>query len=76
VPDKDYESSCSRRSWWRSTRGHRERTASAGQHDGIEFYTIGQRKGLGAERAEAGNVIELDAARNRVVVGDESLWTG
>jgi tRNA-specific 2-thiouridylase len=44
-----------------------------GEHDGIEFYTIGQRKGLGISAKEPLYVIELDAMNNRVVVGDESL---
>ena len=44
-----------------------------GQHDGIEFYTIGQRKGLGVSAPKPLYVIDLDVARNRVFVGDESL---
>jgi len=43
-----------------------------GQHDGIEFYTIGQRKGLGISSPKPLYVIELDAKNNRVIVGDES----
>ena len=43
-----------------------------GQHDGIEFYTIGQRKGLGISSPKPLYVVELDAANNRVVVGDET----
>jgi tRNA-uridine 2-sulfurtransferase len=43
-----------------------------GRHEGIEFYTIGQRKGLGISSARPLYVLELDAANNRVVVGDES----
>ena len=43
-----------------------------GHHDGIEFYTIGQRKGLGITTPEPVYVVELDAENNRVVVGDES----
>ena len=43
-----------------------------GHHDGIEFYTIGQRKGLGLSTPKPLYVIELDAANNRVVVGDDS----
>ena len=43
-----------------------------GEHDGIEFYTIGQRKGLGISSPKPLYVIELDAATNRVVVGDDS----
>ena len=43
-----------------------------GHHEGIEFYTIGQRKGLGISSPRPLYVIELDAANNRVVVGDDS----
>jgi len=43
-----------------------------GHHDGIEFYTIGQRKGLGITTPKPVYVVELDAGNNRVVVGDES----
>jgi len=43
-----------------------------GHHDGIEFYTIGQRKGLGITTLKPVYVVELDAENNRVVVGDES----
>jgi tRNA-specific 2-thiouridylase len=43
-----------------------------GHHEGIEFYTIGQRKGLGITTPKPVYVVELDAENNRVVVGDES----
>jgi tRNA-specific 2-thiouridylase len=43
-----------------------------GHHEGIEFYTIGQRKGLGISSTKPLYVIELDAANNRVIVGDDS----
>lgn len=43
-----------------------------GQHDGIEFYTIGQRRGLGISSAQPLYVIDLDAANNHVVVGKEA----
>jgi len=43
-----------------------------GYHDGVEFYTVGQRRGLGISSAQPLYVIELDAANNRVVVGDET----
>jgi tRNA-specific 2-thiouridylase len=43
-----------------------------GHHEGIEFYTIGQRRGLGLTSPTPLYVVELDASRNRVVVGDES----
>ena len=43
-----------------------------GHHDGIEFYTIGQRRGLGITTPKPVYVVELDPENNRVVVGDES----
>jgi tRNA-specific 2-thiouridylase len=43
-----------------------------GQHHGIAFYTIGQRKGLGITTSKPVYVVELDAENNRVVVGDDS----
>jgi len=43
-----------------------------GRHDGIEFYTIGQRKGLGISSPRPLYVLELDAANNRVIVGDDA----
>ena len=43
-----------------------------GKHDGIAFYTIGQRKGLGITTSKPVYVVELDVETNRVVVGDDS----
>jgi tRNA-specific 2-thiouridylase len=43
-----------------------------GRHEGIEFYTIGQRKGLGVSSPKPLYVIELDSVNHRVVVGDDS----
>ncbi len=40
-----------------------------GHHDGIEFYTIGQRRGIRLAAPDPLYVLDLDAARNRVVVG-------
>jgi tRNA-specific 2-thiouridylase len=42
-----------------------------GHHEGIEFYTVGQRKGLGLSSPKPLYVIELDSVNNRVVVGDD-----
>jgi tRNA-uridine 2-sulfurtransferase len=39
-----------------------------GQHDGIQHFTIGQRKGLGVAWSEPLHVVRLDGAMNRVVV--------
>lgn len=43
-----------------------------GRHDGVAFYTIGQRKGLGISSPKPIYVIELDAQNNRVIVGEDS----
>jgi len=43
-----------------------------GTHAGIEQFTVGQRRGLGVATGEKLYVIGLDAARARVVVGDEA----
>ncbi len=41
-----------------------------GEHDGIELFTIGQRKGLPGGSAKPSYVVDLDAETNRVIVGD------
>jgi tRNA-uridine 2-sulfurtransferase len=40
-----------------------------GHHEGLPFYTIGQRHHLGIALGEPAYVVHLDAANNRVVVG-------
>lgn len=40
-----------------------------GAHQGLAFYTIGQRKGLGIAAPEPLYVLEKDPAENRLVVG-------
>lgn len=46
-----------------------------GKHQGIAYYTIGQRRGLGIAADQPLYVVELDAETNRVIVGtaDEVL---
>lgn len=47
-----------------------------GGHQGVEEFTIGQRKGLGVVSSEKRYVVALDADRNEVVVGGEDdLWS-
>src|SRR5216110_2079193 len=41
-----------------------------GEHDGIELFTIGQRKGLPGGSLRPRYVVDLDPATNRVIVGD------
>jgi tRNA-specific 2-thiouridylase len=40
-----------------------------GQHQGLAFYTIGQRKGLGLAAPEPLYVLQLDSASNSLIVG-------
>lgn len=40
-----------------------------GEHRGVAFYTIGQRRGLGLATGEPRYVVEVDAGRNAVVIG-------
>ncbi len=42
-----------------------------GKHQGVAAYTVGQRKGLGLAHPRPLYVLEIDPARNRVVVGEE-----
>jgi tRNA-uridine 2-sulfurtransferase len=43
-----------------------------GEHKGIAFYTIGQRRGLGLARGKPLYVVAIDREKNAVVVGEES----
>ena len=40
-----------------------------GRHEGVAFYTIGQRRGLGIAAPQPLYVTALDAAKNQVIVG-------
>jgi tRNA-specific 2-thiouridylase len=43
--------------------------AIVGEHEGIEGFTIGQRKGLGVSLGEPRYVVRLEAESHRVVIG-------
>ena len=43
-----------------------------GQHKGLPFYTIGQREGLGIAAPEALYVMQINVARNALVVGTKA----
>ncbi|HBG43622.1 MAG TPA: tRNA 2-thiouridine(34) synthase MnmA [Firmicutes bacterium] len=47
-----------------------------GKHAGLAFYTIGQRKGLGALGPKPMFVVALDNEKNQVIVGDSSQVMG
>jgi tRNA-specific 2-thiouridylase len=42
-----------------------------GRHEGLAFYTIGQRHGLGVALGERVYVVGFDYEKNRLIVGDE-----
>ena len=42
-----------------------------GRHHGLHLYTVGQRQGLGIATGRRMYVIDIDHARNRVIVGSE-----
>jgi|SRR3989338_411025 len=43
-----------------------------GQHEGIAFYTLGQRKGIGAHKGQPKYVVRLDVQNDTVVIGDQN----
>ncbi|HHV71481.1 MAG TPA: tRNA 2-thiouridine(34) synthase MnmA [Clostridia bacterium] len=47
-----------------------------GFHEGIPFYTIGQRKGLGLANPQPVYVTEIDPERNAIVVGSNTSVYG
>jgi tRNA-specific 2-thiouridylase len=42
-----------------------------GSHKGLHHYTVGQRRGLGIAHNRPLYVVAIDAARNRVIVGED-----
>ena len=48
-----------------------------GPHEGIEFFTIGQRRALGIQRAAPTYVVAIDASTRTVVIGGrEDVYSG
>jgi len=74
VPDKDYGKFLQEANLAQKHRGEIVDLHGhvLGHHDGIEFYTIGQRKGLGITTPKPVYVIELDVENNRVIIGDDA----
>ncbi len=46
--------------------------AVVGSHTGIHRYTIGQRRGLGIANEKPLYVVQIERARNQIIVGEES----
>ncbi len=40
-----------------------------GEHEGIPFYTVGQRRGLGLSGAHPYYIVEIDVENNNIIVG-------
>ncbi len=74
IPDNDYRSFMERMSPEAARPGDIVSTSGEklGAHQGIAFYTIGQRKGLGITYSEPLYVVDIDAANNLVIVGTEN----
>jgi tRNA-specific 2-thiouridylase len=74
VPDNDH------RNLLRDKLGDRARPGElvtpagdvVGTHPGHQFFTIGQRKGLGVALGRPAYVVAIDPDRNRVVIGDDA----
>jgi tRNA-specific 2-thiouridylase len=80
VPDGDHAALIRRRRPAFSTAGQIVDTGGKvlAEHDGIENFTIGQRKGLGFAAGERRYVLQIVPGENQLVVGnrDELLATG
>jgi tRNA-specific 2-thiouridylase len=74
VPDNDYGKFLRQAKLVEGHRGEVVDTSGRvlGYHDGVEFFTVGQRKGLGIASSKPLYVLELDPAANRVIVGDDA----
>ncbi len=78
IPDGDYKSFVRRRAPQAVAPGQIKDTAGRvlGTHQGLAFYTVGQRKGLGVAAGHPLYVTQLDPRENTVVVGSrEDLGT-
>jgi tRNA-specific 2-thiouridylase len=72
VPDNDYAAFVRKRRPDLATAGHIVDTSGRvlAEHDGIEQFTIGQRKGLRYAAGERRYVLQIVPEANRVVVGE------
>src|SRR5262249_27740038 len=76
VPDGDHGALIRRRRPEAATAGNFVDTGGKvlARHDGIENYTVGQRKGLGYAAGRRRYVLEIVRAAREVVVGDGEEW--
>ena len=73
IPDNDYRAFMERQCPGAHQPGEIVNTAGRrlGRHSGVAAYTVGQRKGLGLTSSTPLYVVQIDARRNVVVVGEE-----
>lgn len=73
IPDNDYGSFLEKNLDKLPSKGNIVLTDGTvlGEHKGLIYYTVGQRKGLGIAYKEPLYVIKLDSDKNEVVVGEE-----
>ena len=73
IPDNDYRAFLKRSFPEAINPGEIVSTAGnkLGCHQGIAFYTVGQRKRLGLTAPQPLYVVKIDARNNRIVVGNE-----
>lgn len=71
IPDNDYRSFLIERAPEAAEPGviYDTEGNSVGRHQGLAFYTIGQRHGLGLALGYPAYVVEIDPVRNALVVG-------
>ena len=73
IPDNDYKNCLTKilpPSAFRKGKVYHKDGSYLGNHNGIQNYTIGQRKGLGIALGKPAYVVQLDAKRNQVILGD------
>jgi len=73
IPDNDYRSFLERVNPQSIFKGDILSTGGEklGEHRGLPFYTIGQRKGLGLTSSHPLYVVDIDSRRNVLIVGKE-----
>lgn len=73
IPDNDYHRFIRERLSLQERAGAIKNKAGVvlGQHKGLAFYTIGQRKGLGIAYKEPLYVVDIDVETNTLIVGVE-----
>lgn len=74
IPDGDYRAFVRRRAPEAAAPGAiKDRSGrEVGRHNGVAFYTIGQRKGLRLQSSEPLYVVEVNPSENTVVVGNRA----